>query len=405
MVRPTRSAGALLSALMFGAGWFAGSPVRAERAPESFLSVKPAGPMETVFDWSRDACVKSHVPDAPARAFRNADGEVRLVISHNDNRVHVGRSLDTVARDCTVIHEAHRSPKLREFDDLSWISGVYTQDGKTVYALAHTELRGERTPGQCPASSYSACLLNTVTGLVSQDGGRSFKPAANGGRPPVVATLPYPYPTDRKSRVGYANPTNIIQRDGWYYAFMFADGYRAQWRGNCLIRTQNLDDPSSWRAWNGRDFSVRFIDPFRDTAGDPEAHVCTPVASHVINRMIGGLVTHRASGTVIAVFGDKRQLPDGRQVEGIFASTSADLLNWSEPSLVMEAELLWDLTCGDKEAFFYPSLIDPDAETPSFEDFGDRGYLYLARYQNFRNCKVTWDRDLVRLPVTLQRIR
>jgi hypothetical protein len=243
-----------------------------------------------------------------------------------------------------------------------------------------------------------------VTALVSHDGGRSFKPADNGGRPPVVATLPYPYPTDRKARVGYANPTNIIERDGWFYAFMFADGYRAQQRGNCLIRTKTLEDPSSWRAWDGKDFSISFVDPFRDTVEDPEAHVCAPVAPNIIGRMIGGLVTHQASGTVIAVFGDKRQQPDGRVVEGIFTTTSNDLLTWSEPSLVMEAQLLWDMSCGDSEAFFYPSLIDPAAKTYSFEDFGDKGFLYLARYQHFRNCKVTWDRDLVRVPVRIQPI-
>jgi hypothetical protein len=405
MVFPTIFAGAFLAALIVGAGGFTSAIAQAEWTQGSALSVKPTGPMETVFDWSRDSCVKSHVPDAPARAFRNADGEVRLVISHNDNRVHVGRSLDEVARDCTVVHEAHRSPNLRDFDDLTWISGIYTRDGQTVYALAHTELRGERTRGQCPAGSYSACLLNTVTGLVSQDGGRSFRPADNGGRPPVVATLPYPYPVDRLARVGYANPTNIIEREGWFYAFMFADGYKAQARGNCLIRTKNLEDPTSWRAWNGRDFSVRFVDPFRDAVQDPEAHVCAPVASHIVNRMIGGLVTHRASGAVIAVFGDKRQLPDGRHVEGIFATTSKDLLTWSEPSLIMKAQLLWDIACGDAEAFFYPSLVDPAARTMSFEDFGDRGYLYLARYQNLKNCKVTWDRDLVRVPVSIQPLR
>jgi hypothetical protein len=342
------------------------------------------------------------VPDAPARAFRDAQGEIHLIISHNDNRAHTGPTLDTVKKNCSVIHEAHRSPVLAQFDDLSWISGVYTKDGKTVYALAHTELRGERIPGQCPAGKYSACLLNTVTGLVSNDGGRSFLPAGNGGRPPVVATLPYSYPTDRTSRVGYANPTNIIERDGWYYAFMFADGYRGQKRGNCLIRTKTLEDPSSWRAWDGKDFSVRFVDPFRDAVQDPEAHVCAPVAPQVINRMIGGLVTHRESGAVIAIFGDKRPQPDGRVVEGIFTATSRDLLAWSEPSLVMEAELLWDMGCGEREVFFYPSLIDPAARTPSFEDFGDTGFLYLARYQNFKNCKVTWDRDLVRVPVRLQ---
>ena len=140
------------------------------------LAVTPTGAMETVFDWSQEACVKSHVPDAPARAFRDAQGEIHLIISHNDNRAHIGPTLDTVKRNCSVIHEAHRSPVLAQFDDLSWISGVYTKDGKTVYALAHTELRGERTPGAMPGGQ--------VFRLPSEHGDR---PCIQRWRPVVLA--------------------------------------------------------------------------------------------------------------------------------------------------------------------------------------------------------------------------
>ncbi|MGO4571233.1 hypothetical protein [Microvirga sp. 2TAF3] len=378
------------------------SGARAEGAEHRHLTVVPAGPVETVFDWSRDACVKSHVPDASARAFRNANGEVNLIASHNDNRALVGSSLDNVRPRCQVLYEGKRSARLADFDDLSWIGGIYTRDGRTVHALAHTELRGERTPGQCPAGRYSSCLLNTVTALISRDGGHSFQPAGK-GRPPVVATLPYSFPTDRKARVGYANPSNIIEHDGWFYAFIFADGYRDQRRGNCLIRTKDLDDPFSWRAWNGADFSVNFVDPFREQGMDARAHVCAPVAPNVIGRMIGGIVKQRESGTLITVFGDKRRGADGHWVEGIFTSTSSDLLTWTEPSLVMGAQLLWDKSCEEPNAYFYPALIDPNAQTLSFEDFGASGFLYLTRYQ-LKDCKVTWDRDLVRVPVTVKTV-
>lgn len=390
-----------LLALSLLAGSVLWTGARAETAGRRDFAVVPVGPIETVFDWSRDACVKSHVPDASARAFRNADGEVRLTISHNDNRALVGTSLNDVHPRCDLVYQGKRSARLADFDDLSWIGGLYTRDGRTVYALAHTELRGERTPGQCPAGRYSACLLNTVTGLISRDGGRHFVPAGE-GRPPVVATLPYDYPTDRSARVGYANPTNIIERDGWYYAFVFADGYRDQRRGNCLIRTQTLDDPSSWRAWNGSDFTVRFVDPFREGERDAASHVCQPVAPNVIGRLIGSIVAQRETDTVIAVFGDKRRTPDGRTVEGIYSSTSSDLLTWTTPTLVMEAQLLWDKSCDEPQAFFYPSLMDPGARTLSFEDIGSSGFLYLTRYQ-LSNCKVTWDRDLVRVPVEIKK--
>ncbi|MGO4706815.1 hypothetical protein AB4072_13685 [Microvirga sp. 2MCAF38] len=328
---------------------------------------------------------------------------MNLIISHNDNRALVGPTINEVRPRCSVIYRGTRSARLADFDDLSWIGGVYTRDGQTVYALAHTELRGERIHGQCPAGRYSACLLNTVTGLVSRDGGRSFQPAGT-GRPPVVATLPYGFPTDRTARVGYANPSNIIERDGWFYAFVFADGYKDQRRGNCLIRTKDIEDPFSWRAWNGTDFSAQFIDPFREPGKDPKLHVCAPVASNVIGRMIGGIVTYRDSGSVIAVFGDKRQDANGRWIEGIFSSTSSDLLTWTRPSLIMEAQVLWDKSCEEPHAYFYPTLIDPDARTFSFEDVGTSGFLYLTRYQ-LDKCQVTWDRDLVRVPVTIQKMR
>ena len=42
--------------------------------------------------------------------------------------------------------------------------------------------------------------------------------------------------------------------------------YRDQSAGVCLMRTQTLGDPKSWRAWDGEGFNVRFIDPYRDSA-------------------------------------------------------------------------------------------------------------------------------------------
>lgn len=371
----------------------------ATEAPQ--VDIVPAGPPTTVFDWSEQACDDSHVPDAPARAFRRSDGSVALIASHNDNRLFSGQSLASLAPDCSVVFEASRSPRLRDFDDLSWISGIHTRDGETIHALAHTELRGERTQGQCPAGTYSACLLNTVTAVVSTDGGRSFVP--QGGEPAVVATLPYPFPTDRTARVGYANPTNIIEHDGWFYAMMFADGYRAQKRGVCLIRTRTLDDPASWRAWDGTGFGAAFVDPFRDAVGDPAAHVCEPVAQRLIGRMIGGLAVDKDTGAVIAVFGDRRRNAAGRPVSGIYYATSQDLLHWSEPSLLMQAPLLWEKGgCERRTLYFYPSLLDPNAETASFQDVAGDAFLYLVRY-NRQNCKVTWDRDLVRVPVRISR--
>ncbi|MXN64361.1 hypothetical protein GR183_05550 [Stappia sp. GBMRC 2046] len=363
---------------------------------EPAVRIEVAGGVETVFDWSKEACENSHVPDTPARAFRKSDGTVALIASHNDNRFFTGPSLEALQPDCSIVFEASRSAELAEFDDLSWMSGLYTPDGETIYVLAHTELRGHRSPGLCPAGRYGPCLLNTVTGLVSRDGGKTFKP--QGGGPAVVATLPYPYPTDRPRRVGYANPTNIIELDGWHYAAMFADRYRAQKRGVCIIRTRTLEDPASWRAWDGSGFNARFVNPFEGLVEDPEAHVCEPVSSKYLVRMIGGLSLHEETGTVVAVFGDRRKGKDGERISGFYVSTSRDMINWSEPRLIMRYALLWEDDCSKPKSYFYPSLLDPDSETRNFDHADGAAYLYFVRY-NLESCKVTWDRDLVRVPV------
>lgn len=358
-----------------------------------------SGPEEMVFDWATQACAKSHVPDAPARAFRDGNGQVHLIASHNDNRRFSGHDLNHLKPECAVIYQAKKSNDLGKYDDMGWISGIWTGDGKTVYALAHMELRGNRTPGLCNNKSYSSCLLNTVTALVSGDGGKSFAPETGQGAGPMVANLPYPFPNDRKARVGYANPTNIIKRDGWYYAMVFADGYRDQRRGNCVLRTRDLGDPSSWRAWDGKAFTVQFLDPFSQQASDARDHACAPVSASKIGRMIGSLSEYQGTDEVIAVFGDRRT-KEGRAASGIYVSTSKDLVNWSEPRLVFEAPLLWEDNCGPQGRVFYPSLLDPEAKTFSFEDTGDRAYIYYTRYR-LTGCKVTWDRDLVRVPITI----
>ena len=62
--------------------------------------------------------------------------------------------------------------------------------------------------------------------------------------------------------------------------------YRAQRAGVCLMRTQNLDDPKSWRAWDGDGLQrARFIDPYRESGEPVTAHVCEPMANGEIGEL------------------------------------------------------------------------------------------------------------------------
>ena len=92
--------------------------------------------------------------------------------------------------------------------------------------------------------------------------------------------------------------------------------------------------------------------------------------------------------------------PGWDKVTGIFATTSSDLIHWSPPQLVWAAPILWRYGCDGRAPVFYPSLLDPDTASRNFETVDDRGFIYFTSF-NLSNCKVSWDRDLMRLEIAI----
>jgi hypothetical protein len=77
---------------------------------------------------------------------------------------------------------------------------------------------------------------------------------------------------------GNNSPTNILKIGQFYYAMINVwRDYKAQRYGPCLIRTADLFDRSSWRGWNGTDFTIRFTNPYIERNTDGTEHVCPPV--------------------------------------------------------------------------------------------------------------------------------
>src|ERR1700733_4401511 len=54
------------------------------------LSIESAGVEQAIFVHDRDACKPLDIPDAPARAFRDASGHVHLFAAHYINYGYVG---------------------------------------------------------------------------------------------------------------------------------------------------------------------------------------------------------------------------------------------------------------------------------------------------------------------------
>lgn len=348
--------------------------------------------LETIFSWSRDACEKWDIPDAPARAYRDADGNIRFIASSSPPRAFVGQDLDHIHHQCGLIFRGAESRRPDAFDWHAWLTSFYTEDGHTVYALVHNEFHGHERRELCPFQVYLRCWRNAITFAVSTNSGRTFAqplPPQN-----VVASLPYKYDGNFGKHTGYFGPTNIIKYGGFYYVLFYATEYRAQTSGFCIMRTDHLDDPSSWRAWDGKNFSVVFINPYKTNVRDPGKHVCQPVGRSKLLGTPGAVVRHEPSGTFILVMAGWKSLPSGT-TEGIFASTSRDLINWTSAELIWEAPVSWERSC-PSESYGYPSLIDPNSSTRNFETVGNAAYLYVTRF-NLKGCKPTADRDLIRL--------
>lgn len=385
----------LIGAAMVAGGLLVVALIRRSDAPDLYATL---GDEVTVFDYSADACDRLDIPDTAARAFRDARGMVQLLASHHVTRREIGPDLDHLTKDCGVVMSSHEDPRPERFDDREWIASLYTADGMKIAALVHNEYQGHRHAGRCRSGSYRRCWYNSLTLATSEDGGRSFRHVEPPGH--LVATLPSRYLPDRGPQ-GAFSASNIVRGpDGYFYTLfqLVSEDYGS---GSCLMRTRNPFDSSSWRAWDGSRFGIRFADPYRtrEASGD----FCHPVSRDRITTMRHSLTfnTYLDKYLLIGVAQgwDAKQ---ERKVQGIYFSTSGDLINWSNRRLLLEAELPWTYDCGDSAPVNYPSLLDPNSPSRNFDVTAKTGYLYFTRL-NYVDCKPQVDRDLLRVRLTLHK--
>jgi hypothetical protein len=370
-----------------GAGGGVPSPLRA---------IEIMGPEQTVFDWSRDACEPRDIPDAPARAFRDAAGHVQLIASHYVSRRLVGSDLDHLRHPCDVIMRSGYDPRPQGYDDREWIASTYTRNGKTIFALVHEEYQGYQHPGVCPSGELLKCWYNAITFARSDDGGRSYRQPDGAAK--LVAAAPYRYEPDAGA-YGVFTPSNIVRNaDGHYFVLARVGAFGAQAAGTCLLRTSAISEPGSWRAWNGSNFGVRFIDPYREQA-QPADHTCETVAPNQIDRMSMSLTWNTYVQRYLLV-GEAAGRSSG--TIGFYYSTSRDLINWSQRKLFREVEAPWTFECGDRDPATNPSLLDPESRSRNFETTGRRPWLYFTRF-HYEDCEETFDRDLARVRLELSK--
>ncbi len=319
----------------------------ADRQPASTtptITGRLDGSRTAVFKTPRDSCTQNDIPDAMARAFRDSTGTVHFVSASSDMFQSLGPTLESVQHNCHPAFRSANDGNPADFNDQVWLDSFYTLDGKTIAALSHTEYHGWAHRGECHTQNYGECEYDSDTYHLSNDGGyhfESFKAPAN-----FLAGIPYKYEIDR-GPMGYSVDTNVVKFNGWYYAV--ATDWT--WPPNCFgdkgphrclvpgggapIRTRNVFDPSSWRGWNGTDFSVSFVDPYLGPVQHPKEHVYTPVPYMFA---VNAINVYQSADIVVATLWDYWDNELGPP--GLYLTTSRDLVNWTKPRLVVTVKEL-----------------------------------------------------------------
>ncbi len=361
------------------------------------------GPRTAIFVSPKDSCDVNDVPDSMARAFRDYKGTVHFSSASSELFPSLGPTLDTVEHSCVRAFNSVNDANPADFNDQVWLSSFYTLDGRNIAVLAHTEYHGWAIQGECNVqgnNQYSQCEYDSDTYHVSEDGGYHFftpSPPEN-----FLAGFPYQYIID-DGPMGYSVDTNIIQHDGWYYAV--ATDY--SWPPNCAagtsmpclvpygaapLRTQNVFDPTSWRGWNGKEFSVAFADPYVGTVANPLEHVYTPIQYLAY---VNAINVYPRENVVVATLWDYWDYALGPP--GLYLTTSTDMVHWSKPALVVTVQQLLSEDEPGSWLYAYFSLIDPDAPDLNFAQLGNHPYLYYVRL----DLNNTGNRILFRRRITL----
>lgn len=240
----------------------------------------------------------------------------------------------------------------------------------------------------CPARMRDSCLMMALTYSRSTDGGASF--SSSSPTEHLIAAMPEQYVPD-SGVSGIWQPSNIVRHpdDGYYYMLAQLDVHQGERNvtGMCLLRTAVLDDPASWRAWDGTGFDHVFGNPYADTAVD-QALCRTVMDAPVWN------VTYNTYLNQFVAISEVPRL----QPPGVYFRTSPDLIRWSAPQFIVGSRI--GFATGFEVPFeAYPALIDPESGSMSFDTTGDTAYLFYTRVNGYDPL----DFDLVRLPIRFER--
>ncbi|MBM3281717.1 MAG: class III signal peptide-containing protein [Candidatus Diapherotrites archaeon] len=373
------------------------------------------GTEETVFDWSSSPkCGIDDYPDLPAHAIWN-NNEIILTSAHTENYFWKGTSFNNLQKDCTNVLSSTGSGNPADFDDDEWLNTLYS-DGVIIHGIIHMEYHDHTAP--CYPNGSTTCWYSGVT-YASAPASSSINFTSPSIPNHIVAAPPesWSLSTMNGSVYGYISPTNIIQKDNFYYLFFLADQHAGSTPGGmCIIRTDDLSNPSSWMAWSGSLTNPQFDIPLNPAYLYPSK---SPIVgpTHAPCAYLPNVQSLRSSITWNTYLNKYMLMGAGGWINGgnecgAYYALSDDLINWTPIQKIKALDLPFG-QAGEPNCLgswvsgatfnMYPSLIDHSATTINFEDSGQTPHLYWTRINNYLGAGNPNgnDRDLVRQQVTL----
>ncbi|WP_155642315.1 hypothetical protein [Pseudomonas alabamensis] len=364
---------------------------------DSKLTITPElSKTQVVFNWKTDRCSDDNIPDSPARAFKSADGTVNLYATHYINRSMTGNSLDSVKQSCEIRFEAKMDSRPQLYDARVWLQTFYSEDnGNKVISLASSDYHG-RWFKNCDESQGKnlGCWWSAIILAQSDDGGKSFNTESPSNR--IIAQSNYKFSNRESGPIGFLTTSNIVKIDEWYYSIFYTSKYKDQNAGNCLARTSDINSKYSWRFWDGRDFSIDLSNPY---ASHTKSKTCVTLKN--LSSKIRSLTWHSKTKEFIASHEDfiNKKPPQSRVDARFSFSTSKDLIHWSNPKEIIT--ITGKKNCQPQSPAAYPSILDSNSTDRNFGTVGNNAYLYYTKFNLGEDCRLTLDRDLLRVPINL----
>lgn len=435
---------ALLGAMMLlvpAASWAAGtiSRIRALSSQPTLVWSWPSlhDPTAPTFTGSNGS---SNTFDAPIKFFRDADGNLFTIAANGVNYRLPFTASFLPARALTSADKLFDSSKTvsagagqyfhvgnangylsgscveADYDNLIWVFGLWSDDGRAFSALAHHEFY----PDTCPQGSLAPWITATHH-LTSNNGGASFLPAAytpyaqsglsNAGR---LVLVPRPSGANDPQYVtyGFLHPSNIVKEGSYHYATVMgalwtgqvnAQGHGLNRGGLVMIRTLNPATPGGWQVYTSSGWQAinrAMWQGLGDASGGQGVKLFLEHANYDPyteyprggQNMTYSLVQHLKTGKWIA-FGHSNQ---GATTVQYSVSDSLANPNWGPITVVEGAPVL--------QSNQYASLVSHGDFGYVFQYVNDTPYLYYVQEacSGVPSCPTDWhDRSIYRIPLQI----